>query len=157
MKKSIFFLYGIISYIVFFIAFLYSIGFVGSLLVPKSINTGMESNFTESIIINLLLLSIFAIQHTIMARPAFKKWWTTIINPAVERSTFVILTSLILLLIFLAMETHDRNDLGSTKRNLHLGNQHYLLGWMAYCTLVYFYDQSFSSFWFGSSVHQFKE
>jgi len=85
---------------VFFISFLYAIGFVGSLLVPKSINTGMESSFTESLIINLLLLSVFAIQHTIMARPAFKKWWTTIINPAIERSTFVILTSLILLLIF---------------------------------------------------------
>lgn len=100
MKKSIFFLYGVLSYLVFFISFLYAIGFVGSLFVPKSINTGLESSFTESIIINLLLLSVFAIQHTIMARPAFKKWWTTIINPAIERSTFVILTSLILLLIF---------------------------------------------------------
>jgi len=85
---------------VFFISFLYSIGFVGSLVVPKSINSGIESNFTESIIINLLLLSIFAIQHTIMARPSFKKWWTSIINPAIERSTFVLFTSLILLLIY---------------------------------------------------------
>ena len=84
----------------FFISFLYSIGFVGSLVVPKSINSGIESNFTESIIINLLLLSIFAIQHTIMARPSFKKWWTSIINPAIERSTFVLFTSLILLLIY---------------------------------------------------------
>lgn len=100
MKKSISFLYGIISYLVFFISFLYAIGFVGGLLVPKGINSGMESNFTESIIINLLLLSLFAIQHSIMARPSFKKWWTTIINPAIERSTFVLLTSLILLLIF---------------------------------------------------------
>ena len=100
MKKSIIFLYGVLSYFVFFIAFLYSIGFVGGLLVPKDINMGMESNLTESIIINLLLLSVFAIQHTIMARPSFKKWWTKIIDPAMERSTFVLLTSLILLLIF---------------------------------------------------------
>ncbi len=100
MKKSIIFLYGVLSYLVFFIAFLYSIGFVGRLLVPKDVNMGMESNITEAIIINLLLLSVFAIQHTIMARPTFKKWWTTIISPAIERSTFVLLTSLILLLIF---------------------------------------------------------
>ena len=100
MKKSIIFLYGVLSYFVFFIAFLYSIGFVGRLLVPKDINMGMETNLTESIIINLLLLSVFAIQHTIMARPSFKKWWITIISPAMERSTFVLFTSLILLLIF---------------------------------------------------------
>jgi protein-S-isoprenylcysteine O-methyltransferase Ste14 len=100
MKKLMIFLYGALSYLVFFVSFLYAVGFVGNLLVPKGVDSGTESGFVESIIINLLLLSLFAVQHTIMARPSFKKWWTTIVSPAIERSTFVLLTSLILLLIF---------------------------------------------------------
>ena len=100
MKNFLSFLYGVVSYVVFLIAFLYAIGFVGNLVVPKGIDTGTESDMTMSIVINLLLLSLFAIQHTIMARPAFKKKWTTIISPAIERSTFVLLSSLILLLLF---------------------------------------------------------
>ena len=100
MQKTTIFLYGVISYFLFFIAFLYSVGFVGNLIVPKNIDSGSETGLLEAIVVNLLLLSLFAIQHSVMARPAFKKWWTTIINPAAERSTFVLLTSLILLLIF---------------------------------------------------------
>lgn len=100
MKKFIIFIYGIVSYVVFLASFLYAIGFMGELLVPKSINSGVESGITESIVINLILLSLFAVQHSVMARPAFKKWWTKIISPAIERSTFVLLTSLLLFLIF---------------------------------------------------------
>ncbi|MBT8259151.1 MAG: isoprenylcysteine carboxylmethyltransferase family protein, partial [Bacteroidia bacterium] len=100
MKKSLIFLYGILSYVVFLASFLYAVGFVGELLVPKDINSGATSGMMESIVINLLLLSVFAVQHSIMARPAFKKRWTKIIDPAMERSTFVLLTSLILFLIF---------------------------------------------------------
>ena len=100
MKKSIAFAYGLFAYIIFLIAFLYAIGFVGNFVVPKSIDTGADTNFAQALLINALLLSIFVIQHSIMARPAFKKWFTTIISPAIERSTFVLLTSLILLFIF---------------------------------------------------------
>lgn len=100
MKKSVVFVYGLLAYIVFLIAFLYAIGFVGNFIVPKSIDTGTETNFWQALLVNALLLSVFVIQHSIMARPAFKKWWTSIIGPAAERSTFVLLTSLILLLIF---------------------------------------------------------
>lgn len=100
MKKSVAFVYGVFAYIIFLFAFLYSVGFVGNYLVPKSIDSGMETNFWQALIVNALLLSIFVIQHSIMARPAFKKWFTIIISPAIERSTFVLLTSLILLLIF---------------------------------------------------------
>ncbi|MBT8252943.1 MAG: isoprenylcysteine carboxylmethyltransferase family protein [Flavobacteriaceae bacterium] len=100
MQKTLIFLYGIVAYVVFLASFLYAIGFVANLWVPKTIDSGETSGITESIIINLLLLSVFAIQHSIMARPGFKKKWTKIINPAMERSTFVLLTSLILFLIF---------------------------------------------------------
>jgi len=100
MKKVLIFLYGILSYVVFLVSFLYAIGFLGKLLVPKHVNSGRETSLTEAIVVNVLLLSLFAIQHTIMARPTFKKWWTKIVSPAIERSTFVLLASLILLLIY---------------------------------------------------------
>lgn len=100
MKKLIIFLYGILSYFVFLGAFLYAIGFVGNFLVPKSIDSGTESSLMNAILINVVLLSIFAIQHTIMARPIFKKWWNSIIGPASERSTFVLLSSLALILMY---------------------------------------------------------
>jgi len=100
MGRVLTFLYGIICYMIFFIVFLYSIAFVGNLRVPKSIDSGYQDSLTTAIIINVALLSLFAIQHTIMARPQFKKAWTKIIPEPMERSTFVLLASLILALIY---------------------------------------------------------
>lgn len=100
MKKIISAIYGVITYLLFLIAFFYAIGFVGNLYVPKAIDSGTAITFFTALILNLLLLSIFAIQHSVMARPAFKKWLNSIISPVVERSTYVLLSSLTLFLIY---------------------------------------------------------
>ena len=98
MKKFLILLFGIVSYVLFFATFLYSIGFVADWLVPKTINSGETSS--NALVINLALLSVFALQHSIMARPGFKKWWTTIFSPAMERSIYVLFSSAALILIY---------------------------------------------------------
>src|ERR1700757_3197588 len=92
--------YAVASYSVFLASSLYAVGFVGNYLVPKSIDIGGSANFGEAIVIDLLLLGPFAIQHSAMARPAFKRWWNRIFPVACQRSTYVLLSSLILLLLF---------------------------------------------------------
>ena len=92
--------YAIVSYAVFLVSFLYALGFLGNYLVPKSIDAGSPMNLSKAIVVDLLLLGLFAIQHSIMARPAFKQWWAKIFPVACQRSTYVLLSSLILLLLF---------------------------------------------------------
>ncbi|HEY5126843.1 MAG TPA: isoprenylcysteine carboxylmethyltransferase family protein, partial [Bradyrhizobium sp.] len=97
--RMVAFLYGIIAYFVFFVTFLDAIGFVSGLVVPKTIDSGAVGPAMESAIVNLLLMSLFAVQHSVMARRQFKEWWTQYVPKSVERSTYVLFSSLALALL----------------------------------------------------------
>ena len=99
MKQTLAVVYGFATYLFFLVTFLYAIGFVGNLIVPKAIDSGAEPFTWPALIVDLVLLGIFAIQHSVMARPAFKRRWTQFVPWAVERTTFVLASTLVLALL----------------------------------------------------------
>ncbi|MEO0420893.1 MAG: methanethiol S-methyltransferase [Pseudomonadota bacterium] len=100
LQRSSLFAWSLFCYAVFFATFLYAVGFIGNLFVPKAIDSVPELPLWQAIAVNAGLLLVFALQHSVMARPAFKRWWTQVIPPAAERATYVLMSSLAMILLF---------------------------------------------------------
>jgi protein-S-isoprenylcysteine O-methyltransferase Ste14 len=101
MKRTLIFLYGVASYLVFFATFIYAVGFIGNFGVPKTLDSPRDVSLGIALAADLGLLALFAVQHSVMARPAFKRWWTRIVPESAERSTYVLFSSLALIGLFL--------------------------------------------------------
>jgi methanethiol S-methyltransferase len=99
-KRLVFFAYGVTSYLIFLATFLYAIAFVGGFVVPSRLDGPLQTSVPVALAVNTLLLTIFAVQHSVMARPWFKERWTQVVPWAIERSTYVLCASLALLLLF---------------------------------------------------------
>lgn len=92
--------YGVLNYLVFLVVFLYAVGFVGDLVVPRSVDRGPQASTGTALVVDVLLLGLFAVQHSVMARPMFKRWLTRAVPVDLERSTYVLASNIVLALLF---------------------------------------------------------
>src|ERR1700748_3350829 len=99
MSRLIALVYGMVCYAFFFVTFLYTIASVEDFPVPRTIDSGLRAPMTEALVVNMVLMALFAIQHSVMARPQFKAWWTQFVPKAVERSTYVLFSTALLALL----------------------------------------------------------
>jgi methanethiol S-methyltransferase len=100
MKRILTVGYGAAAYLLFLAVFLYLVGFVGNFWVPRTVDRGLSAPVGQAVLVDVLLLGAFGVQHSVMARPAFKAWWTRFVPPAIERSTYVLLSSAVLALLY---------------------------------------------------------
>ena len=100
MGRALAFIYGVVVYAVMFLTFLYLFAFLANILVPKSVDTGMATSFGLAFAINAGLIILFGVPHSVMARPGFKQWWTRIVPEPIERSTYVLVSTLLMILLF---------------------------------------------------------
>lgn len=101
MQRLTYFVYGVLCHAMFLAVFLYMVGFLANAYVPKSIDSGTEGPFSKALLINLALLALFGVPHSVMARPTFKRWWAKIVPTTIERSTYVLVSNLLLMLLLL--------------------------------------------------------
>lgn len=92
--------YGAAAYLLFLAAFLYLVAFLGNFWVPRTVDHGLSAPTGQAVLVNVVLLGVFGVQHSVMARPAFKRWWTRFVPPVIERSTYVLLSSVVLVLLY---------------------------------------------------------
>jgi methanethiol S-methyltransferase len=100
MKRYLTISYGAAAYLLFLASFLYLVGFLGNIWLPRTVDHGLSAPLGQAVLVNVLLLGAFGVQHSVMARPAFKARWTRFVPPSIERSTYVLLSSVVLVLLY---------------------------------------------------------
>src|SRR5215218_7314494 len=147
MSRILTFTYGTIAYGLFLAAILYAIGFVSGIYVPKTVDSGPAPGLIEALVVNLLLLTLFAVQHSGMARQPFKQWLMRFLSPALERSTFVLLSSLGAVSAVLAMAPDADGGMGRSSADLRYGSVGDLSFGLGSGLCQYLYDQPLRTVW----------